>query len=205
MCRRYKSYKDAKNLASKGNSLAGATAHQIATNATSLLVMQHKKCACFEIFDAVFGSSPNVKPVCPLEVGGDPCPDSQEDPDEDSDLPAPARVRTGGGAVKADPDEASDLPAPARVRTGGGAVKALFPTAPVTLAPGKVAAAFHLAPSKKEKKMDLGEAYLKAQQTRTDTQAVTAQTKTRCDLIIALTLQGKDAVEIAKFLQVCFA
>jgi hypothetical protein len=80
--------------------------------------------------------------------------------------------------------------------------------APATVAPatpGKAAAAFHLAPSKKEKKMDLGEAYLKAQQTRTDAQAATAQAKTRCDLVVALTLQGKTAEEIVDFLNVCFA
>jgi hypothetical protein len=53
--------------------------------------------------------------------------------------------------------------------------------------------------------MDLGEAYLKAQQTRTDAQAATAQAKTRCDLVVALTLKGKTAVEIADFLKVCFA
>lgn len=48
--------------------------------------------------------------------------------------------------------------------------------------------------------MDLGEAYLKAQQSRIESVAVAAQAKTRCDLIIALTLQGKTAVEIADFL-----
>ena len=48
--------------------------------------------------------------------------------------------------------------------------------------------------------MDLGEAYLKAQQTRIESVAVTAQAKTRCDLVIALTLQGKTAEEIAEFL-----
>ena len=174
--------------------MAGATALQIASNTTSLLVMQHKKCACFEIFDAVFGSSPNVKPVWPVEVGGDALPDSQEDMVPDTapvaaQAPAPSPLR-------------ASAPAPAPSRAAGGAVKAPSSTVPVT--PGKAAAVFHLAPSKKEKKMDLGEAYLKAQQTRTDTQAITAQAKTRCDLVIALTLQGKTAVEIAEFLQVCF-
>ena len=147
--------------------------------------MQHKTCACFEIFDAIFGSSPNVKPVCPLEVGddGDVLPDSQEDITPAAPAPAP-------------------VAAPAPLHAAGGGVRAPSATVPVT--PGKAAAPFHLAPSKKEKKMDLGEAYLKAQQTRTDTQAITAQAKTRCDLVIALTLQGKTAVEIAEFLQVCF-
>jgi hypothetical protein len=66
-------------------------------------------------------------------------------------------------------------------------------------AAGKPAAVFHLAPSKKEKKMDLGEAYLKAQQSRIDSQAASAQAKNRVDLVIALTLQGKTAVEISAF------
>jgi hypothetical protein len=87
------------------------------------------------------------------------------------------------------------------LRAAGGAAKA--PTAPVAPA-GKHAAVFHLAPSKKEKKMDLGEAYMKSQQIRTDTQAQTAQAKTRCDLVVALTLQGKTVQEIEEFLKVCF-
>lgn len=194
--------------------MAGATALQIASNTTSLLVMQHKKCACFEIFDAVFGSSPNVKPVWPVEVGGDALPDSQEDMVPDTApvaaqalAPSPLRASAPAPASVAAPAPvaapAAPAPAPAPSRAAGGAVKAPSSTVPVT--PGKAAAVFHLAPSKKEKKMDLGEAYLKAQQTRTDTQAITAQAKTRCDLVIALTLQGKTAVEIAEFLQVCFS
>jgi hypothetical protein len=80
---------------------------------------------------------------------------------------------------------------------------------------GKPAAPFHLAPSKKvftfalihhhscyhqEKKMDLGEAYLKAQLTRIESIAITTASKTRCDLLIALSLQGKTAKEVAEFI-----
>jgi hypothetical protein len=50
--------------------------------------------------------------------------------------------------------------------------------------------------------MDLGEAYLKAQQTRIESVALTTQTKTRCELVIALTLQGKTAPEIAQFIAI---
>ena len=65
---------------------------------------------------------------------------------------------------------------------------------------GKAPATFHLAPSKKEKKMDLGEAYLAAQQLRIDSLAQSALVKQRCDLILGLTLQGKSAHDIAEFM-----
>ena len=48
--------------------------------------------------------------------------------------------------------------------------------------------------------MDLGEAYLKAQLTRIESIAITTASKTRCDLLIALTLQGKTAKEVAEFI-----
>jgi hypothetical protein len=185
----YKSYKEALVLASKANSCAGATAQQILTNTTSLLVLQLKKCPSFTQFHEIFGETPNVKPVHPQEIGGqdedeaddDGVPDSQEDciplPD------AAVSARACGGAI-----------------SGGGAVVKAAAGGPAAAAAGKAPAPFHLAPSKKEKKMDLGEAYLKAQQTRIESVAVTAQAKTRCDLVIALTLQGKTAEEIAEFL-----
>jgi hypothetical protein len=62
---------------------------------------------------------------------------------------------------------------------------------------GKAPAIFHLAPSKKEKKLDLGEAYLAAQQWRIESLAQSALVKQRCDLILGLTSQGKSADEIA--------
>jgi hypothetical protein len=50
--------------------------------------------------------------------------------------------------------------------------------------------------------MDLGEAYLKAQQSRIEAQSASALAKNRTDLVIALTLQGKTAAQIAEFLAV---
>ena len=67
---RYKSFKEAMLLCNKGNSLAGATAKQIMQNKTSLLVLQHKKCPCFDVFEKNFGHTPGVKPVHPKEGGG---------------------------------------------------------------------------------------------------------------------------------------
>jgi hypothetical protein len=193
-------------------------------------VMQHKMCPHFEIFDALFGATPAINPVASTEVGDDDWSDDEEDEDvaftvtapaveSPAAVAAPAAVATpaavaplSAGAKRAlaavtDPSTAPApvlavaVAAPAPLRAAGGAVKPQ--TAPVTPA-GKPAAVFHLAPSKKEKKMDLGEAYMKSQQIRTDTQALTAQAKTRCDLVIALTLQGKTAEEIQAFLLVCF-
>ena len=89
MCCRYRSYKFATKLTSKGNSKAGATAQQIASNTTSVLVMQHKKCPCFEIFDKIFGETPNVKPVHPLEIGENDWKDKDDEEIED-DVAQPA-------------------------------------------------------------------------------------------------------------------
>lgn len=166
-------------MASKSNSKAGATAEQIMSNSTSLLVMQQKRCPNFDVFDAVFGSSPNVKPVHPTECGGG----GEDSSDEEGD--------------DALHDYQDDIVLP----------KALPPTpTSTTAAPpppataGKAAAGFYLAPSKKEKKMDLGEAYLKAQQSRIESQASMAQAKTRSDMIVALSNQGKTPAEIAALL-----
>ena len=70
-------------------------------------------------------------------------------------------------------------------------------------APGKGPAQFHLAPSKKAPKLDLGEAYLKAQESKIAAATVASQSKARCDLVVALTMQGKTAIEIAEFLLLC--
>ena len=51
------------SLGSKANSTAGCTLQQIAANNTSLLVMQQKRCPNFDVFEAVFSNTPNVKPV----------------------------------------------------------------------------------------------------------------------------------------------
>ena len=198
--RRYKSYKEALALANKSNSKAGATAEQIKSNSTSILVMQQKRCPNFDVFDAVFGSSPNVKPVHPTEVGGggghnsdgeggDALPDSQEDMLESPSLLG----HIAEGCCGAEKPLPPPPPPPPPLATA--------PPPPATAATGgKPAAAFHLAPSKKEKKLDLGEAYLKAQQSRIESQASSAQAKTRSDMVIALSLQGKSPVEIAALL-----
>jgi hypothetical protein len=197
---RYKSFKEALNLASKSNSTAGATAAQIATNSTSLLVMQHKKCPAFEAFNLIFGESPNCKPVDPREVGSFEA-ELNEDLDEGVADLAEAEVKVWGPTIIGPPSGAQD----------GGCC----PRSKAAVTAGKPAAPFHLAPSKKvfpfpfihhdspflqDKKMDLGEAYLKAQQTRIESIAISTAAKTRCDLLIALTLQGKSATEVAQFL-----
>jgi hypothetical protein len=196
---RYKSYKDALVLGSKGNSTAGCSAEQIAANKTSLLMLQQKRCPCFDAFDEVFSSTPNVKPIYPIEIGaigddGDEEPESQRSDNIHDRIcdptPPPAVQEVPVRAGASPPDRGPPPPPPAQV----------LPSRASTAAGGKSAAAFHLAPSKKEKKMDLGEAYLKAQQSRVESQAASAQAKNRTDLVIALTLQGKTAVEITGFL-----
>ncbi len=201
-------------LASKGNSTAGCTALQIAGNKTSLLAMQQKRCSFFDAFDDVFSESPNVKPVHPIEVGhdgDDELPDSQNTVDEVFEGRAPSP-----DGVTPYPHRAPcRAPSPVLARAGAAPPLSKAATAPsaalapqAALAPsaglapqaGKPAAAFHLAPSKKEKKVDLGEAYLKAQTARIESASVSAQLKNRTDLVIALTLQGKTAEEIRDFL-----
>jgi hypothetical protein len=208
---RYKSFKDAINLGSKGNSKAGASAHQIASNSTSLIVLQHKKCPCFEKFSLCFGQTPNVKPVDPQEIGGmapdtgdamaaDNIPDSFED-DIDFGMDQPVSPCVAADSSNA---AAKASVAAASATAAQGAADIAYGKKPLAAsalaAVGKGPAQFHLAPSKKAPKMDLGEAYLKAQQSKIESVAVMAQAKTRCELVIALTQQGKTAVEIAEFL-----
>jgi hypothetical protein len=76
---------------------------------------------------------------------------------------------------------------------GGGAAAAA----------GKGPTQFHLTPSKKAPKLDLGEAYLKSQESKIAAHTASAHSKARCDLVIALTMQGKDATEIAAFISLC--
>jgi hypothetical protein len=89
--------------------------------------------------------------------------------------------------------------------TGGGGVRAApaSATAAPPAAAGRGATQFHLTPSKKAPKLDLGEAYLRAQENKVAAATASAQSKARCDLVIALTMQGKTAVEIAAFLLLC--
>lgn len=49
--------------------------------------------------------------------------------------------------------------------------------------------------------MDLGEAYMKAAQLKIESAAVTANTKTRTDLVIAMMVQKKTPDEIAAILK----
>jgi hypothetical protein len=200
---RYKSYKDALVLGSKGNSTAGCSAQQIASNQTSLLMMQLKRCPSFTAFDECFSETPNVRPVHPQEIGSipDEVEDSAVEADESSDLdehqpatPAVVHPATPPAATVS----SSSQQVPSRAALKPAALQRAAPQA--AGGGGKPAATFHLAPSKKDKKMDLGEAYLKAQHARIDSVAVSAQAKIRCDLVIALTVQGKTAQEIADFL-----
>jgi hypothetical protein len=150
-------------MTSKSNSKAGATLLQIKANATSIVVMQQKRCPNFDVFDAVFGSSPSIQPVHPTEVGAGGESDSpepefevpeveNEDPSAPYDAPsleddtaAPAAV--SARAAPAAPAAPKPAPAPVQHRIVAPAASA----APAAAA-GKPAAAFHLAPSKKEKK-----------------------------------------------------
>jgi hypothetical protein len=115
--------------------MAGASAQQIASNSTSLLAMQRKKCPSFDDMQVLFGTSPSCKPVDPMELGGmesehDGDGDTIEDEGDDSqgqdlDVAAPA-------------PPAPEAPKPAAVAAA----------APLASATGKPAATFHLAPSK---------------------------------------------------------
>ena len=209
---RYKSFKEAMLLSSKGNSLAGATAKQIVLNKTSLIVLQHKKCPCFDVFERIFGHTPGVKPVHPKEGGG-MAAETDDDDDAVDDAPHSPAVL----ATSPPPAVLATATCPAPPRTSCAAPPAVLATAPPSrtpalvsapvqaapAAPGKGPAQFHLAPSKKAPKLDLGEAYLKAQESKIAAATVASQSKARCDLVVALTMQGKTAIEIAEFLLLC--
>lgn len=200
---RYKNYKDALRLASKSNSLAGATAEQVAQNRTSLAVLQLQKCPSFEAFDLVFGHTPGVKPVTPMEIGS-----MQPAMADSNNAPALDAEVTGGGGGVAEAFATRNVAETFATRNGttgiiapnsvsAAAIKGAVATGK---AAGNAAAPFHLAPSRKEPKMDLGEAYLKAQELKIGSATEAARSKNRCDLIVALTLQGKTAADIADFL-----
>ncbi len=190
-------------MTSKSNSKAGATLDQVKGNATSIVVMQQRRCPNFDVFDAVFGSSPGVNPVYPTEVGAgggqesdvDDSPSTQAPSlhtpslllhiaagcrvEEESEAPvAHAAAPAALAAAPAAPAALAAAPAAPKSRVTQAAApvaQAAAPAAPAAPAAaaapaGKPAAAFHLAPCKKEKKMDLGEAYLKAQQSRIESQ-----------------------------------
>ena len=180
-------------MTSKSNSKAGATLDQVKGNATSIVVMQQRRCPNFDVFDAVFGSSPGVNPVYPTEVGAGGGQESDVDDSPSTQAPSlhtPSLLLHIAAGCRV--EEESEAPvahaaAPAALAAAPAAPKsrvtqaaapvaqAAAPAAPAAPAAaaapaGKPAAAFHLAPCKKEKKMDLGEAYLKAQQSRIESQ-----------------------------------
>ena len=213
----FKAFKDAKKLGAKGNSCAGATFQQILSNTTSLLVMQHKKCPSFEAMQKLFGESPSCKPVHPQEVGGmsDDGDTYEDDGDDGQEYQAPALAEDAAVPPTPTGKAPAAATAPLAPATGKSAAAAAAPAAT-----GKAAAAFHLAPSKnkvrhhchrrhhcvyvtvtQDKKMDLGEAYMKAQQLKIESAAVTANTKTRTDLVIAMMVQKKTPEEIAAILK----
>ncbi len=68
---------------------------------------------------------------------------------------------------------------------------------------GKGPSQFHLTPSKKAPKLDLGEAYLRSQEQKLQATTAIAQARSRTDLVIALAAQNKSAAEISAFLTLC--
>ena len=199
---RYKSFKDALALSSKGNSLAGATAQQIAANATSLNVMRYKKCPSFEVFNEVFGESPNCKPVYPMEIGAGAAAEWGDVFDELDNLPPHSAHEMVQASPSGPPRQGVSTAPPPSVSKAAtaAAAKAAAAAAAAVAAPKGAPATFHLQPSKKEKKIDLGEAYLRAQQVRMVSVAATNESKNRCDMIVAFSAQGKTSAEISLLL-----
>jgi hypothetical protein len=128
-------------LGAKGNSTAGASALQIATNTTNLLLMQHRKCPSFTAMNDLFGQTPSCKPVDPKEVGAvESDADTIEDDGDDSQDIFETEPAADSAPAFAAP--ATTRPAPATVKPPAAA------TAPLAPASGKAAAPFHLAPSR---------------------------------------------------------
>ena len=133
------------------------------------------------------------------------CDSVEDEGDDGQEFPAAAVV--GDTAPNAAPPPA----------TGKALSAAAAPLAATTGKAAAVAAVFHLAPSKnkvrnhchrrvyvtvtQDKKMDLGEAYMKAQQLKIESAAATANTKTRTDLVIAMMVAKKTPEEIAAILK----
>ena len=135
---RYKSFKEAMLLGSKGNSLAGATAKQIGLNKTSLIALQHKKCPCFDVFERIFGHTPGVKPVHPKEGGGMAAETEDDDDAVDDAPPSPAVLP---------PSPPPAVLATAPPRTSCAAPPAVLATAPPSrTAPALVSAPVQAAP-----------------------------------------------------------
>ena len=182
----YKSYKDATLLTSKGNSTAGTTQAEIESAKCSVLAMQVKKCPSFRTFHLLFANHPTVKPVNPQEVGSVGAQAVQDTPplypDEEKDAK--------------DDETRSKATKESEVAKPAGAAAGVEPKGKAPAPPP-----FHMAPSKKSPKMDLGEAYLKAQQLRIESVAASGSAKMRLDLICTLSAQNKTAEEIEAFLK----
>jgi hypothetical protein len=89
-------------------------------------------------------------------------------------------------------------PPKTRYATATTASTATIITATTALAATIITAA---TATTQDKKMDLGEAYMKAQQFKIESAAVTANTKTRTDLVIAMMVQNKSPEEITAILK----
>ena len=201
----YKSFKEAMLLGSKGNSLAGATLVELMTHKTSLLVKQKAKCASFEILEALYSEHPSVHPAQPKEFGNVPIVANADNPEpsvvavadgspvalDNATVSARSTATTfaadveGTVAAAVDVTPVVDTVTPA---VGGGK--------PVGVLTGKAAAEFHMKKSKEPKKMELGEAYLQAQQEKLKVYAVSQAAKVKADLIQSLALAGKTHDEI---------
>ncbi len=151
---RYKSFKEAMLLSSKGNSLAGATAKQIGLNKTSLIALQHKKCPCFDVFERIFGHTPGVKPVYPKEGGGMAAESEDDDDAVDDAPPSPAVLAPSPppAVLATAPPRTSCAATPAVLatappRTSCAATPAVLATAPPSrTAPALVSAPVQAAP-----------------------------------------------------------
>jgi len=190
----YKSFKESMVMGSKSHSAAGCTIEEIEANNTSLLKKQKAKCGSFEILLKLYEEHPSVKPVRPHEVGSfgelDPVPKPQDavaDAASDTTILAPT---VPAAAPPAPTVPAAAPPAPT--------VPAAAP--PPASAKGKAPAEFVLKPSKLHKPMDLGDAYLQAQNSKTALLAEQGKQRNRTDMIIALSSAGKTVDEIAALL-----
>lgn len=208
----YKSFKEAMLLGSKGNSLAGNTLVELMTHKTSLLVKQKAKCASFEILEALYSEHPSVHPAQPKEFGSVPI-----FANADNAEPSVVPVEGDGSSVVIDTATVSARSTAATVAADNeGAVAAAVVVTPVvgvadTVTPavgggkpvgvltGKAAAEFHMKKSKEPKKMELGEAYLQAQQEKHKVYAISQAAKVKADLIQSLALAGKTHDEIVLF------
>jgi hypothetical protein len=205
----YKSFKEAMLLGSKGNSLAGSTLIELMTHKTSLLVKQKAKCASFEILEALYSEHPSVHPAQPKEFGSVPIVANAGNA-EPSVVPvvadgssvvidtATVSARSTAATLAAD-NEGAVAAAVVVTHVADTVTPAVGGGKPVGVVTGKAAAEFHMKKSKEPKKMELGEAYLQAQQEKLKVYAVSQAAKVKTDLIQSLALAGKTHDEIVLF------